>query len=398
MVKKINRFALIIGVFLGIMLVTNLANTNVSFAKDNTNDEYDKCFISVFEQTVIEEYGSYKSFIYNKEMIYDIDLEFLGFIYNFTINNEVGYAIVINANDTLEVVELFFNTENPYHNLSNEKKIYTNYFKYLYLDNNQFYEVENGVLLSTNELNKIRETAFYSGNTDFIYSTEKINYTNKYENEKHLAKRHPYLADINELANECGAIAGANIIQYWDRYNNELIANFESGKLLGSAYIYNGQNQNLNDLILQMYADMETNKLTPGTSISNFKNGLEKYTKRNGNYNITFNSCMNEGVISFSKTKENLDKGYPIALFLDGYNVVDILQEEQCDTYEYLTSKVSHVVVGFGYKEITYTLHNNQTKKEFLVEIATGIKSKAKGYINMSYNANIDDAFGILIN
>ncbi len=55
-------------------------------------------------------------------------------------------------------------------------------------------------------------------------------------------------------------------------------------------------------------------------------------------------------------------------------------------------------MTAFGYKDITYTLTNGAQRNDKYLAIASGMIEAPKGYFNISYKTNIDEALAIKIN
>lgn len=54
-------------------------------------------------------------------------------------------------------------------------------------------------------------------------------------------------------------------------------------------------------------------------------------------------------------------------------------------------------MAGFGYKEVTYTLTNGGQRQDFYITVASGFFLRKRGYFNINYNTQIDDAYALLI-
>lgn len=62
------------------------------------NDGYDQIFLNTVDKVINEAYGFAVDFIAEKELVYDIKLDPLGYVYEFSVQDNNGYAFVINAN------------------------------------------------------------------------------------------------------------------------------------------------------------------------------------------------------------------------------------------------------------------------------------------------------------
>lgn len=375
-----------------------LTNIPVAYAMELDGNEYDQVFLKNIDGLAKDNYGTDIDLVAEKELLYDLNLNKLGYIYDFTVNNEHGYAIVINYTGEFEMAEVFFDAVNPYTINGQAIRVYVTNMTYLYYDNQNYYLAKNDMLIDSESLKELKEMALYGSYDDFTYDNETISFTSKSEDTKDLAKRHPYLSDSIKLSNGCAAITGANLIQYWDRYCPELIPNYTPGSELMSYYLYKGESTETDKVMVDLYNDMGTNTEASGTSISQFKSGFEKYIKRNGSYILTYSYCISSGKLDYNLAKSYINSGEPIVLFLSTFNIITLNSGDNSNDISYTFSKYKHTMAAFGYKDITYTLTNGTQRNDKYLAVATGVREFAKGYFNISYKTNIDEALAIKIN
>ena len=367
---------------------------NTAYAMELNNDEYDIVFWENISKLYVGDNATL-TVTATKDIIYDVDMNQLGFVYDFYANEERGYAIIISIDRHFEALEFFFDAPNPYDNiLPGSQKIYVSTMIYLYYNNGSYYfadgnhSVDDAILLS------MRDIALYGDDTIYGNYSEYVYFTNRSESKYELAKRHPGLIEVSGLSNACAPIAGGNLIQYWDRYKTNLIANYTPGNTIGSFYLYKEYSSTTDAMITQLYSDMGTD--STGTTIAQFKNGISTYCTRQG-YTATFTSCMSSGAFNYTTAKQQLAAGNPLVLFLDTYTVSDFTQY---DGYEILTYKIgsgTHVMAGFGYKEVTYTLTAGGTRQDNYIAVASGFNLRKRGFFNINYNTQIDDAYSLLV-
>ncbi len=164
-----------------------------------------------------------------------------------------------------------------------------------------------------------------------------INYENKDENTFGMALKHPnYTFSAN--TSDCACIAGANVLGFYDRYDEDLIPNHKSGNLLLGKYIYSSQDTYIHDLIRQLYNDMGTD--STGTTVTEFKNGMIIYCNRKGK-SISFISCMKNNKFDYSAAKSYMESNQPIVLFCGGYNVATIDINDKSDRINYVKETYS---------------------------------------------------------
>ena len=104
------------------------------------------------------------------------------------------------------------------------------------------------------------------------------------------------------------------------------------------------------------------------------------------------------GRFVYNTAKTNLDKDYPLILFLDKYNITT--NQDDHEGKDFLQSYVSttpHAMVAFGYREVTYVTESGEKRVDKYLSVASGIVGHAQGYFNVLYNATIDDVYGVVI-
>ncbi len=383
---------LTITVLLLALLATMLLSVaTTAFAQPLDKDDFD----IVFLETSKELYDTQNEELYltaNKELLLDIQLQPLGFVYDFTINGEDGYAIII-LDDGITVSEFALGAQSPYNGITDDK-VYVYYLTYLRASNGELLTL-NGQKLTAADINALTAKA-YKSTGSITYSEERVTYTSKNVNKKNLAFRHPYVTEVGGLSNACAPIAGANLIQYWDRFCVNLIPDYTPYTILNNQYIYKGPEIIIQDLTKQLYNDMRTNVTAAGTTETQFKNGFETFCKRQGYVSVTYNTCMSNKKFSYSLAKQKIDAGQPLAIFVDTFTVAKI-SETETDYIDYMIGNGCHVMAGFGYREVNYILSDGTQRNDYYLAVASGYSMYNRSYFNVNLNTLIDDVFGVVI-
>ncbi len=241
---------------------------------------------------------------------------------------------------------------------------------------------------------RYRDTAAiaYDESVSRAASTENvtINYSTRTISEtRSLAYRYPCY-EYSPAYGSCAAIAGANVIGFYDRYDENLIPNHQSGSPIGNTYAYSLEDEAVKKVIVELYKYMGTT--TSGTTEQKFKDGMEDFCKDKG-HSITFSSCMQGDAISYSKAKSYLDANQPVILFLSSYNVGTITQSTNYDKIEYYVSDVAHIMIAFGYRTYVY---NGSSTYQYL-NVASGVSGYASGLFNINYKTKINNALAVNI-
>lgn len=230
----------------------------------------------------------------------------------------------------------------------------------------------------------------YAGSGEETMETMKINYSSRTLDTHTLALQFPTY-NYAPVAGACAAIAGGNVIGFFDRYDENLIPNHSSGTALGNTYMYSIEDSAVQAVIRELYSYMGTT--VTGTTEANFKNGLTNFCNDKG-HSIVFSSCMQGGSFSYSKAKSYLNANQPIVLFLSGYNVIRMVEENSNrDSLTIRVATAAHIMIGFGYK--TYVYDGNNVYN--YLSVASGVLDNSSGLFNINYKTNIDNALAVNI-
>lgn len=389
--KHIKSIMFIISMLIMIFFILSFNAIVVAEEIEDYND-YDEVLLEFLNKVIGENINIEEVEIQaEKDFVYDINLNKLGLIYDIRIKETDGYAIVINVSGEPEVAEMFFDAKSPYGE-ADCLKVYVSQFVYLEFKDGNYFHADSEEVLSESQINAIQEMAYCSVDYTITYTNETITYTSKTGNAKDIVFRHPACVPVNGYSNECAPVAGANIVQFFDRYKTNLIANYTPGSSLGQSYLYKEFGTELESVVGQLYSDMGTNSINQGTTINQFRSGLSAYCARNG-YSITFTSCMSNDNLNYNLLKENINYGLPIVLFLDGFTISENSDNGNSESISYNNYDAAHVMVGFGYREVTYTLSNGNFRTDKYVRVASGLNERKRGYYNINRNTRIDDAF-----
>ena len=382
-----------------IVLIMAASALSRAYAAPLDYDEFDAVFLQTAEETVPDFYIGEVELSANKEILFDIDLNEFGFIYDFTVDGQDGYASVIDTEGYPELSGIFFNTTCPFDavNVENYYRIYVSGCTYLYYYGGAYYTL-SGVALSDEIVAALREDAYLATNSYVVGTNETIYYlTRTITASNELAIQYPTINNIAGCSNCCVPIAGANIIQFWDRFKPNLIPNFEPGITFMGAYIYKIAADELDDLAYDLYVAMETNSTGNGTTITQCMNGLSSYVSDKG-YTFSYESCMTNSVFNYTLATQKIDANKPLLLFVDFFAVAKIYDNSGYDYITYANVNGAHAMAGFGYKTIYYTFSDNTTRTDNYIGVSSGLNQVGTGYYNISYNnTQIDAVYAINI-
>lgn len=197
------------------------------------------------------------------------------------------------------------------------------------------------------------------------------------------------------LSNSCAPVAGISILGYHDVAKDNLIPNYTAGYVYEGEFYYNGQAQEVDDTLEELYDLMGTNTTGAGTTEAQFINGLTSYVNGQG-YNITFSSCGS----TFNKDTAlgYLNNQIPIVMFLNTYvYYVDdyITMGNTSATMRRLTSPNGHVVSVFGYREYNFYSGGSIFRTDRYMVVSFG--DRTTGIISINNLSTITAAYAINI-
>ncbi len=388
--KKV--FGLIVAVVVMICAVSTFGFSTAN--ADALEDECDRIFFQTLNEIVADEGIVTTDNTVTKEVVYDLHLDPLGYIYYIYLEESDGFAIVVNTDGIYQINEIYLDAEDPYEGYEGQK-IYINIMFYAVFDGENFYETSKGIKIDPEDEIFSENVLYASDEYGLTQGYEKIYYTNRVENKKALSKNHPAYTPLN-LRNGCVPTAGANVIGFYTRFYPELVPGFEPGYYMGSYFIYDEVANEIIPVLATLADYMETNVGDPGTTVSGFKKGMTKFCNEKGR-SISYNSCISWGKFSFDKAKEYFDNGQPSVMFVNTFTVAKLYNDTESEELSTISANAPHAMAGFGYDEITYTLIDGTTRKDNYIMVATGLFSFTKGYFNVNNVANVDDYYSINI-
>lgn len=375
-----------------LMIATANAGGAVS-AKACDISECQNLFTSTLNQLMADNNIEDANVSYITEKVYDMEFNELGCLYDFTVNEASGFAIMIYFEGQFEVSEIYLEAENPYEDCGGIK-LYPATALYLYYENGNYYDAETDLPYSDEAIVTISDMAFCGGDTEIVSASERIYYTYHNVVESWLCASHPNYTSVVGINNICVPIAAGNIIGYWDRFKPNLIANYEPGELWNGMYFYDSAGDEVDDAIRQLASDMNAGN---GTTVSECKSGMTTYCNRAG-YSISYSSLMSWGAFSYTKAKNKFAAGEPIMIFSQGFTIYSFMpnEENNYDSYTGITCAGNHAMAGFGYMDVTYTFSDGSTSTSNFIRVASGQGALREGYYNITTHT-INDAFSVKI-
>ena len=374
-----------------LVLIPTLGNVSVKAEELDKADQYFEEFIKTDVSGQIT---------YESKPLYNEKLEESGRQYDFTVEGRNGYALLTeitgNGKTLYEVEELFYDKISPFE-MCNGVPVYITHRLYLDYIDGRFYD-----LLSGTEVDEevVKEKAYkgfgYGGGGYYEDRIETIDYARKVPQEYSIKYDLPnYCGKIGETS--CANTAGAVLLGYYDRFNENLIPNYKTYTKLGSVLKYKTKSEEIVGLTEELQALMAVTD-GEGTTYAEFQDGMEKYVSSHG-YTYSTANLFSWGSFDFEKYRQSVENDKPVAIFLNGFAFLKNIEEkESTDTVNSSYCALTHVAVGCGYKRDTYYDASNRviTTRTYL-KVASVLSDYNIGYLNINSLGNIDRAISVLI-
>lgn len=389
---------LMVSALLIVAIIFGIAPAAIAFA-GTSSTECDLLFAETIN-TLYEETDFSNGKIHaERKPLYDITLQPLGYVYEYSVTEGDGYAVFIAKDDEFIVQEVMPNAQSPYIETSGQC-VYVSNLTYLTYSDGIYTDLQSSIELLPEAVESLYENAVYGSGGFSLLATDTelitILYESKQKSQFNLALSAPEYI-YAPYPSCCACVAGANIIGYYDRYIEDLIPNFNPGNYVydSDLYVYTVANEEVYKVVRQLYVDMGTDD--KGTTVDMFKSGMKKYCDRKG-LSITFTSCFSGNKFDYVLAKSIMQYGnQPIALFISNYHIAEMSEADGDDRILYYNYYTNHVMVGFGYKQIKYTYNSGATETYQLIKVSTGQSFNSSGYFNINYNSTLNEAYAIKI-
>lgn len=230
----------------------------------------------------------------------------------------------------------------------------------------------------------------FKGGTNIETIEETINYAYKIEDEYFNPYKVPgYLSQYT-----CGISAGGVAIGYYDKTYDELIPN-HTGKIFLGKYLWAPQGTAVDSMYDNLYTKM--NATSEGVTIDGYLGGVSSYVSSRGRSVLFTKSMASIGQLNSSQYKTALQNDKLLSIFIDGFSIIDYDLLRTYDGYDVITTDISrgaHIMVAFGYLDISYYNSSNQCfRKDSYIHVNTGFSTPALALVKLNQHCVIDDCY-----
>ena len=200
----------------------------------------------------------------------------------------------------------------------------------------------------------------------------------------------PAFETTTGIHNACGAIAGAEIVAFYDKYYPNLIPGWDSYYPATGKYRTQGSSY-ISAVLSELYTLMQTNVKGDGVSESEFKTGLQTYISNHG-YSSSFTSVKSGSTLNYSACKTAIDSNKVIALFIKPGVVYTWGEYSDHDTWTESTISGNHIMYAFGYIQIKYYNSTGLFRTETFLEVSVGRTSPTLAFFKVD-STNLEAAY-----
>lgn len=387
----------ILAVCLMLVLSLGAVGGSITAFADVSLEECDLCFQQTANAILEEDEVNGVSIVTRRTPLYDLNLQNMGYVYSFGTGLGEGYAIIICDNGNYVAQEFFKSAANPYAQVGEDEFcVYAHTMTYLKSVNGVICDIETSVPISEESLDLLREEAFFyqnDGNDSYETRTVRIEYVSRSYDVKSLCHGAPKFFNVGWTGG-CAAVAGGNLIGYYDRFYEDLIPNHAAGISYQDMFIYNYADDYVDEAISTLYSDM--NGDATGITEDGFKSGMKKYCTRKG-LSCDFTSLKSGGSLNYNSVKSCINGGNPLVLFLNTYTICSTYEKDTYAEIYYEVHSGNHVMPGFGYRNVTYTHSDGSTSDYKYINVTTGWNNPREAYFNTEYCTNIVSAYKVNI-
>lgn len=180
----------------------------------------------------------------------------------------------------------------------------------------------------------------------------------------------PFFEPLSDLSNACGAVAGAEIVAFYDRYFTDLIPNWTPYYASNNKYRYQDETV-IPAIMRELYTLMRTNVDDVGVSETDFLNGLRSYINSKG-HQVNYQSVMTANYLNYEQCKNAIQNNKVIVLFTTPTEVYHISSVPDRDTIGTINIAGAHIMLIFGYCELTYYYNSDVIGYYKFLNVAMG--------------------------
>ena len=206
-----------------------------------------------------------------------------------------------------------------------------------------------------------------------------------------------YYNTDNNTTNCCAGVAGAIAVGCFDRVYPEMVPGYDTYNTRFKRYVsmfsstaFSGAIQGvINDL----HVRMGTNTIQPGTTETQFLNGLTDYVAAKGQ-KLVPDSIVSGGQIRVDSLIAALQNDQPVALLATQYNTCTW----SANNISINNYQGAHIMIIHAYQEFTFYKGTTPVKTISVLSVQTGVELMGQRTMYLDYNyATIQNAYALRV-
>ncbi len=205
------------------------------------------------------------------------------------------------------------------------------------------------------------------------------------------------------MDNFCGAMAGRNVIGFYDRWYTNLIPNYTPGMVTGSGIYryYPDMGVDATDNVMSSLYDLMLIDQVGGTTSQNFKNGLQDYAEEKG-YSASYSSFYSSATsVNLTQLTNMINQNKVGVVMCSQYNFIySILRNEEVQGYVRVTkfnSTTAHMMMVYGYQTLAFYQDGNHVCTKTFLYVSSGFSDGPHGYMELNDFSIINEAVTVSI-
>ncbi len=204
-----------------------------------------------------------------------------------------------------------------------------------------------------------------------------------------------YTTYDTSMTNYCGAMAGRNVVVFYDRWLTNLVPNYTPGMVVPSGIYryYPDLGADATDTVLSRLYDLMQIGQLGGTTSQHFKNGLASYANEKG-YSASYSSFYGSATtVNLSQLTTAVNQNKVGVVMCTQYNFVyNILPHDDYVQITKINSTTAHMMMVYGYQTLAFYQGGNHVCTKTFLYVSSGFGDGDLGYMELNDFSVINEA------
>lgn len=236
------------------------------------------------------------------------------------------------------------------------------------------------------------ETRYFDAPALSTIASQDIYYTTRSVSKGETDGGAPCFYVNNGLANCCGPLAGTEAVAFYDKYFPNLIAGWSSYDPDTNAY-YLQTKEYIDPVLYKLYDLMKCNVNGSGVTEASFLDGLKTYFNNQG-YSVSYKNVAWGNYLDYTPCVDAMKQNKIVVLFVAPGPIYQLAEYSDHDTFYETNISGNHIMIAYGYLQMTYYLGGTYQGTKTYVKVATGQSVIKTAYYNVLTN-NLQAAYVI---